>query len=53
MMTPNACWICGKPAVWHLHGVKQPEPGGPVVLIEFWACEKCIPFERPKPEAKP
>jgi len=37
----ETCWGCGKPAVWRLIGEKQ---GPPIVLVEFYACEKCVPF---------
>ena len=37
----NECWICGQPAIWLVKGEKQ---GTPIVLVEFHACEKHVPF---------
>ena len=36
------CWICGAPSVWRVIGEKE---GPPVVIVEFFACEKHAPFE--------
>lgn len=33
------CWVCGKPAVWQLTARKLER------VIEFGACETCVPFD--------
>lgn len=38
------CWVCSKPAVWKVTAEKQAAYEAPSVLVEFWACEKCVPF---------
>jgi hypothetical protein len=45
------CWVCGKPdAVWQVTARKRGRPkteadeGTPDLLVEFSACETCVPF---------
>jgi hypothetical protein len=46
MSTPaptGCCYVCGLPApVWKITAEKQ---GEPAVVVLFWTCEKCRPFE--------
>lgn len=40
------CWVCNQPAVWTVTAQKA---GPPEVLVEFHACERCIPFALENP----
>lgn len=40
------CWVCGSSnAVWKNQAHKEKTPDTPAVSVEYWACEKCVPFE--------
>ena len=47
------CWVCGSTwAPWKVTAEKEKTEEEPAVVIEFHACDKCIPWKREEAAVK-